>query len=771
LADLTNSKSQIALEYAYRQHEKSPEISIYWIHASNALRFEQDYLQIGINAKLPEINNPKQETKQLVKNWLNSKESGTWLMILDSADDADIFFKATETNGYSGSKRLSEFLPQCPNGSIIFTTRNKKAGVKFAMASGVILLPKMSHVDAENLLKARLEVDILEQYGIKELLGLLEYLPLAISQATSYIAENSISISEYLQMYNRSEASRIELLSEDFEDLARDSETKNLVTVTWVISFDQIRQSNTLAANLLSFMACVDRQGIPKALLPMPKSSVQLSNALGLLKAYSLITSSQSDLAFDMHRLVHLATRNWLRLGGRFEDSAKSCLVLVSKRFPSGEYGTLNTCNSYLPYAQAILDCEQLSPANDAFRALLAYKVSRYLQNRGNYNSAEILAEKAVGWRRRAFGEHDLETLASVSNLAWVLWSQGKYETAEQINRRALEDREKVLGPEHPDTLMSVSNLELVLQSQGKYEAAEQMNRRALEGREKVLGPEHPDMLTSVSNLELVLRSQGKYEAAEQMNRRALEGFEKVLGPEHPYTLTSVSNLASVLRSQGKYEAAEQMNRRAPEGREKVLGPEHPYTLTSVSNLALVLRSQGKYEAAEQMNRRALEGNEKALGPEYPNTLTSVNNLALVLQSQGKHEAAEQMNRRALEGYEKVLGFEHPYTLTSVSNLALVLRSQGKYEAAEQMNRRALEGSEKALGPEHPYTLRSLNNLASVLQSQGKYEAAKQMNRRALEGSEKVLGFDYPDTLMSLSNQAFVLQSQGKYEAAEQMNR
>ena len=80
-------------------------------------------------------------------------------------------------------------------------------------------------------------------------------------------------------MYNESEAARIELLSEDFEDLARDPETTNRVATTWVISFDQIRQSDILAANLLSFMACLDRQGIPRALLPSTDNSVGLSNA------------------------------------------------------------------------------------------------------------------------------------------------------------------------------------------------------------------------------------------------------------------------------------------------------------------------------------------------------------------------------------------------------------------------------------------------------------------------------------------------------------
>jgi tetratricopeptide (TPR) repeat protein len=545
-ADLINSKSQIALEYACRRHEKSSDISIFWIHASNALRFEQDYLQIGINAKLPGVNDPKEEIKQLVKNWLCSKESGTWLMIIDNADDSDMFFGAKGTGSSSlGSKRLSEFLPQGLNGSIILTTRNKKAGVKFATAKGVIDLPKMDPVDADELLKVRLGEDISDQDGRTELLELLEYLPLAISQAGSYISENSISISEYLQMYNESEASRIELLSEDFEDLARDSDTKNPIATTWAISFDQIRQSDVLAANMLSFMACLDRQGIPRALLPSAESSVRLSNSLGLLKAYSLITASQSGLVFDMHQLVYLATRNWLRLNCAFEEWAESCLKQVLEKFPSGEYGTLDTCDLYLPHAQAVLSYERLSPANDVSRSWLAHKVSRYLQNRGFFYAAEPLAEQAVRWREKALGPEHPDTLVSVDNLAGVLRDQGKYEAAEAMNRQVLEGCEKALGPEHRSTLASMNNLAQVLQYQGRYEAAEAMFRRVLEGDKKALGPEHPDTLTSISNLAMVLQHQGKYEAAEAMNRRALEVREKVLEPEHPDTLMSSEDSAA----------------------------------------------------------------------------------------------------------------------------------------------------------------------------------------------------------------------------------
>jgi len=163
------------MEYTYSRHERSPEISIFWVHASNASRFEQDYLQIAMNAKLAGINDPEQEIKQIVKNWLISEESGISLMIIENADDSDMLFGTRKTGDTSfGSKGLSEFLPQRSNGSIIITTRNRKVGIKFASAEGIIHLTKMDPDDAKELLQARLGERISDHNGMTNLLE--EYL-------------------------------------------------------------------------------------------------------------------------------------------------------------------------------------------------------------------------------------------------------------------------------------------------------------------------------------------------------------------------------------------------------------------------------------------------------------------------------------------------------------------------------------------------------------------------------------------------------------------
>ncbi|QGA15967.1 hypothetical protein EYB26_003634 [Talaromyces marneffei] len=722
-------KSQIAIEYTYRVRESAPNTSTFWVHASNATRFEQGYRDIAAAAKIPGHDDPRCNILELVKKWLYDETNGNWLMILDNADDIDTFF-----NIFGENMPLVDYLPHVSHGSILVTSRNQTVARNIVGPRGqVIPVKPMSTNEAITLLKTRIPVDQSCETEAKLLVDALECIPLAIAQAGAYILNRSpqTSLSTYLQLFQQSESNQEHLLNyNDAHDLRRDRSIRHPVITTWQISFDQIRRICPKATDLLALMSMFDRQGIPTQLLSDGMDQLQFEDAMAPLISFSLVRVEFGGQSFDLHRLVQLSARQWLKKQGLLHHLAKKSVQVMKAIFPSGDYETSASCQMLLPHLK-----------------------------------------ETIRFTERLDDDDHLNVSTITNRCGWYLYLMGKFEEAEAMHRRALVGREKVLGAEHPDTLSSVGYLGLVLESQGKYEEAEAMHRRALASREKVLGAEHPDTLISVSYLGLVLESQGKYEEAEAMHQRALTGSEKALGAEHPHTLTSVSNLGLVLQSQGKYEEAEAMHQQALTGREKVLGAEHPDTLTSVSNLGLVLRRQGKYEEAEAMHRRALTGSEKALGAEHPDTLTSVSNLGSALESQGKYEEAEAMHRQALTGSEKVLGTEHPDTLTSISNLGLVLESQGKYEEAEAMHRRALTGSEKVLGAEHPDTLTSVSNLGSVLESQGKYEEAEAMHRRALVSREKVLGTEHPDTLTSISNLGLVLESQGKYEEAEAMHR
>ena len=692
-------KSQIAIEYAYRFVKNNPQSHVFWVYAASAARFDQAYKDIARKMKLPRVDDPDVDVSELVSGCLNEDDSGQWLMILDNADNRDLFFWPVDSEAPNQvgmtKKPLIDYLPRTLSSkqSLIITTRNRQLGEDLSHGERCIEIRPFTLPEARVLLQLRAGT-IADSWSGSESETLLEVLgriPLAVTQAAAFMRRNSMSIQKYLEVFERNEQNLKDYLRTELQDHRRERGFPNSIFRTWKLSFDLVREQEPRAAAMLSLMAMLDRQKIPETLLRIKdERDINFVTAIGTLNGLSLITKEVGKETFAIHRLVQLSVHVWLEQHNEKQRYAEEALALLADRFPNGEHENRKTCELFLPHTQAVLQHQVVSQSGVVHRAALLLNIGWFNWRQGRYDLAHERCLEAYEINRERLGSEDLQTLTSISILASVLEGQGKYEEAEKMNRRALEGSEKVLGAEHPDTLTSVSNLAAVLRGQGKYVEAEKMNRRALEGLEKVQGAEHPDTLTSVSNLASVLQGQGKYEEAEKMNRRAVEGREKVLGAEYPDTLTSVTILATMLRDQGKYEEAEKVNRRALKGYEKVLGAEHPDTLTSVNILGTVLRGRGEYEEAEKMNRRALEGREKVLGTDHPYTLTSVSNLATVLHSQGKYEEAEKMNRRALEGYEKVLGAQHPHTLTSVHNLATVLRGQGKYEEAEKMNQRAL---------------------------------------------------------------------------------
>ena len=719
-------KTQIALEIAFQIQKLSPEYSLFWVRASDTTSFDSAYRQIGQQLKIPELDDDKADFKELVRARLSLESSGKWIMIVDNADDFELLYNRADES--TESHALHEYLPFSPLGAMLFTTRDREAATRYA-GSNVIVIEEMDDVESRELLKTSLQNKRLveDEDGTTKLLKLLVNLPLAIMQAVAYLNAKGVTIAEYLRIYKESSDSVIKLLSKDFEDRRRYPGMKNPVATTWLISFEQIRLRNPLAADYMAFISCIRDQDIPRDLLP-PAPQLEKAEAIGTLKAFGFIKERLRGESYDMHRLVHIAMQSWLNLKDELTSWNEKTLKQIADTFPLPAHENKTMWTMYLPHAQCIIASTKFCSGLEESRWGILDNVGKCFDITGKYAEAEEMYREALVFKEKVLGVEHPSTLYSVNDLAIVLDNQGKYTEAEEMHRQTLELKETVLGAEHPSTLDSMDNLAIVLRNQGKYTEAEEMHRQTLQLSETVLGAEHPSTLSSMNNLAMVLASQGKYTEAEEMHRQELQLSETLLGSEHSSTLYSMNNLAIVLDNQGKYTEAEEMHRQTLELKETVLGAEHPSTLNSMDNLAIVLRKQGKYTEAEEMHRQTLQLSETVLGAEHPSTLDSMNNLAIVLRKQGKYTEAEEMHWQTLQLKEKVLGAEHPSTLDSMDNLAIVLRKQGKYTEAEEMHRQTLQLREKVLGAEHPSTLRSMNNLANVLRRQSKHEEAENMH-------------------------------------------
>ncbi|PVH75932.1 FabD/lysophospholipase-like protein, partial [Cadophora sp. DSE1049] len=516
-------KTSLTIELVYRIREHHEDCSIFWIPATNFESLQQAYFNICKQLYLPGWDNKNEDPKRLLQSFLSQASAGQWLLVFDNADDISMWTGSQGSDQVS--RRLMDYLPSSQDGRIMFTSRDKKTAYGLVQRSQhIVEVPELSEAVAIDLLQKYLPKRDLGKHkdDAKSLLEQLTYLPLAIVQAAAYVNKNLISLAEYLLLLADQEEEMIDLLSENFEDDSRYRDVKNPVATTWLISFEQIRLRDPLAADYLSFMACVDSKDVPQSLLPPGPSRVKEVDAIGTLQAYSFIQKRAEGLALDVHRLVHLATRNWLRKEESLVQWTEKAVGRLADVIPDHKNQNRSIWKKYLTHARYALD-SRLIDQDGRRRIDLAWKVGNCLDSDGRWKEAEALLVQVTNFRKKVLGEEHPDTLTSMNNLARLFQSQGKYEAAEPLYQETLRLRKKVLGEEHPDTLVSINNLARLFDSQGKYEAAEPLYQETLRLRKKVLGEEHPDTLVSMNNLARLFQSQGKYEAAESLYKEMLQ--------------------------------------------------------------------------------------------------------------------------------------------------------------------------------------------------------------------------------------------------------
>ncbi len=267
-----NSKTQIALEYAYRLRAQT-NCSVFWIHADNEARFSQDYGKIATEAGLF-LDRKGDELLQDVCRWISQQHN--WLLILDNADNLDMF-KASRTSitrpeATLNSPELYRFIPTGDTGSVLWTTRDGNIKGRLVAVKQTIEIKAMSPSEARELFIRISEYDASpmsakDEADLKKMLDYLERLPLAIVQAATYIRQTHSTVQEYNLKLETSEESLAKQLEFEFDDRYRDSNVPNCVIQTWGISMNHISHGNPLAQKIFQTVVFFDRQGIPLELI------------------------------------------------------------------------------------------------------------------------------------------------------------------------------------------------------------------------------------------------------------------------------------------------------------------------------------------------------------------------------------------------------------------------------------------------------------------------------------------------------------------------
>lgn len=401
-------KTQIALHLAYHVQETRPDYSIFWVPVLSEQSAAQAYTEIARKLDLQKINEDE-DIRELVCRHLSSDEAGKWLLIIDNADDPELVL------GADGKPGIEEYLPQSKHGLVLLTTRSTRVAADFA-GSDVVDVEQMNPEEATDLLSNSLSRKELlrDEALVAELLTHLTFLPLAITQAAAYLNQTRAPLQKYLELLQGAEKDVSKLLGREFKDNTRYRDSRNAVGTTWLVLFDQIKKSDQFAVQLLSFISCIEPKAIPQTILPR-RGPEELEWAIGVLCSYSFLVRQGDSNTFDMHSLVHIATRGWLEMQGRKEEAMNDAIYHLAEIFPSSDPAKRDVWRSYLPHITRLLG--QLEhKTDDAY--YLSKRTGDCLSTDRRFREAIRWYEEECWWKQSYLSEKDHSPLVSEHALA-----------------------------------------------------------------------------------------------------------------------------------------------------------------------------------------------------------------------------------------------------------------------------------------------------------------------------------------------------------------
>ncbi|RWA05007.1 hypothetical protein EKO27_g10098 [Xylaria grammica] len=474
-------KSQLAIEHAYRVRDAFAQngtgIWVFWVHASTRLRVEQGLRTIADIIKIPGRNESKADILQLVYQWLQNEQNGRWLMILDSADDIDVFYGIVRhedqpSAASDGKRALWSYLPQSSNGLILVTTRNRGLALRLTghQNNNIIDVGPMDNANALELLAKRLGPQFDEANG-KQLVEALEYMPLAISQAVAYIQHRAprTSVESYLKDL-RTSATR-EGGNESPITASSADDTRHGRRYRLKRKFLSVRAEHDLLAQGVAHVAKL-RSPKPATMIspnyetysdaegsrttgyldsafeegldddntdPSETSNGEFDEDVQILRDYCLISTSEAGDTFEMHRLVQLSTRTWLDVHKEAEKFKNQYIYRMAMEFPWPEFGNWDICRKLFPHVERAIHYKPVDQESLLEWALVMRRGSRYSGDQGRYTAAELLAEKAFNVYKVVKGAEDEDTLRAMSCLATAYYEQERYSEAELLQTQLRE--------------------------------------------------------------------------------------------------------------------------------------------------------------------------------------------------------------------------------------------------------------------------------------------------------------------------------------------
>jgi tetratricopeptide (TPR) repeat protein len=703
-------KTQLAAAVARRLLDMSTLDTLVWVNAASQDSVVSAYARAGQAVCGADATDPV-GAATLFLEWL-ATTTAAWLVVLDDlADPADLAGSPQRPGGW--------WPPGTRTGRVIVTTRRRDAAT--ASHGRLNQIGTFSPAEAQAYLAEKFADAPQRLSGAERLAAELGLLPLMLSQAAAFIADQDLTCSSYVDRLVHA-ATLVDVIPEAGQEPDDYRTPAAAALLLSLAAADRLRPAG-LARPVLDLLALLDPNGIPADLVATPAAIDFLTNrrstsevdpqqaqdALACLSRFNLV-----DLVPDGHGGRQVRIHALTQRAARDATAPYAASVIAAATALTQLWSDLDNDSVRGPglrdnaSALAAVSGELLwHPRMHA----LPFYVGRSLERSGLTGETIRYYERLAAKATAALGPDNPGTLAARDRLAGAYATAGRTGEAIELSESVLADRERVLGPQHLHTLTSRGNLAYAYQVAGRLGDAIPLLESTAAERERVSGPDHLDTLMARNTLAQAYQAAGRLDEAIAILEAVLADRVRVSGPEHPLTVSAVGNLGQALLAAGRYAEAIPLMESALADLARIRGPEHADTITQRNNLASGLIRSGEPERAIPLFQSTLDDAVRVLGPDHPITVTARLNLADAYGRAGDWDKGILAGWAALAECVRVFGPDHPTTLICRYNIGADHLFGGDPVAAVPLLEAALADCLRVLGPEHPVTRAARTNL------------------------------------------------------------
>ena len=653
-----------------------------WFSAESEDLLKSEYIELGDYYKLFSEGMSDNNKIKKVKQWLVSHKK--LLLVYDNVPDISF---------------LNNYMPS--RGHIIITSRNYKIpnAIELGAMKEQEAMALLNNLVPNNIRQNNLYVKL-----AKELLTELGNLPLAISQAGSYINENKISLQKYLNLYRTNKEKMLTSKTMPSGDMHAS------VYVTWDMSIKNIKSkaNGKLADRLLNFISACYPEHIPRKLLMQflykntdHDSEIKFNEIVSVLRNYSLITLYPTNLS--IHRLVHSRVSEKQSPQARL-DILRSGAEAIKSVYPKGDKTKedIELIKQLLPHIESIiLKLKGLVKPIEIID-LLKILCDSY-DVLGGYDKRLAYAEEILQITRKHYGKDDVKTADALLQYARTHIRIGNFAIARKSLLEALPILNKKYGKDNKESIVTLYHIGWVNVRMGNYHDAIKYSAKAAKISEAKYGKDHLETAKVLNDLGWIYTNYGDYKLGKSSLEKSLRIVEQQFGVDHILTGTVLRSVGWIYLRSGMYEESLKAFNRTFAIRTKHYGERHIKVVNILDGLGALHCYMNNYEQAQSSYEHNLETLLASYKEDHIFTRTTYANLGNVYRIQGNHKQAKEYLTKALPFLKKFYGEDNVKTAAVIGNLALLNNNKDNKQQTLEELQKILQIFTKNLHAEHVY--------------------------------------------------------------------